>query len=105
MKGLTGKCLVDFKEWMMTNPRFTKYLNVYFNELAIEFQWGVFLLFVDSKGWDLDVTKQSLPHGFDVSVWDSEGVEVYCLDDTIKSRPEAQQEAIKQFNILYNEEM
>ena len=111
---LNGKCKIEFRKWY--KARESKLLEIIGDEeldrrwytLDLDYKWGVYLEFFDSVGvdieasiyWDWDKEKHV---GFKCSAINIKNFgedEEFTL---VKTRKEAQQEAIKQANELFNE--
>lgn len=96
----------DFKEWYFDN-----YPNVSWdspsgdatwlrwNELPFSFQWGVYLMFFDSVGIDLDIRQIAGFRCFSAKV---NGAFVgNKIGENHKYRQQAQEEAIKKAKLIY----
>lgn len=94
MKELQGQFKTDFEKFVTDNYHNTilcvdpNSIIQNFNSLKIEFQFGVVQLFADNVEYKIDRVYEDC---------------VFEFDTWIRTRPEAQQEAITQFEKWYNE--
>ena len=102
MELLTGKCKEKFEEWLGNQDygMNVSYLVRAYRSKNITLLWGVLLEFADSEGYYLNTPIIDNYKSFDCYIM--KGILLFELP-VQKSRKEAQIEAIKEFNKLYNE--
>jgi hypothetical protein len=103
---LTGKCKDDFEKWYKSKNHHQRINLGMFNQLPIEFKYGLLIDFFDSVGIYISTMASHSHnfkpqyHGIDICV-EGNGF-CYDMDDADKDRNIARQKAIKKADDIYN---
>jgi hypothetical protein len=115
---LTGKCLQDFSIWYLHKEEYSNYqiiepyqeevnIGLYFYEMPKSMQYGVYVDFFDSVGFELLVERSvdddlNFINAFDWVVLNIENGNNYGGGEISDTREDARHEAVKLANEIYN---